>query len=167
MNEIVPGHLRGALVDIHAVLLILGYVVQGWIGFGFYFWEGGGDNTWRVPLVIQCVWPFFLICGLYWIPESPRWLIMNNRSSEAKEILITLRADADEASLEFYQIQKQVELDKSMDNSWKIMFKKPSYRKRAFLALGTAGIIQCSGILVINSEYLTSKLLVGKPTDSG
>lgn len=30
MNELVPGHLRGALVDLHGILLVLGYVIQGW-----------------------------------------------------------------------------------------------------------------------------------------
>lgn len=31
MNEVVPQHLRGGLVDIHAVMLIFGYTVQGWV----------------------------------------------------------------------------------------------------------------------------------------
>lgn len=35
MNEIVPVHMRGALVDVHAVMLVLGYTIQGWVGFGF------------------------------------------------------------------------------------------------------------------------------------
>lgn len=30
MNELVPGQFRGALVDLHGVLLVLGYVIQGW-----------------------------------------------------------------------------------------------------------------------------------------
>lgn len=30
MNEIVPGHLRGALVDLHGILLVFGYVIQAW-----------------------------------------------------------------------------------------------------------------------------------------
>ena len=29
MNEIVPVHMRGALVDVHAVMLVLGYTIQG------------------------------------------------------------------------------------------------------------------------------------------
>jgi hypothetical protein len=33
--------MRAGLVDIHAVLLILGYTIQGWVGFGFFFWESG------------------------------------------------------------------------------------------------------------------------------
>lgn len=29
MNEIVPVHIRGALVDVHAVMLVVGYTIQG------------------------------------------------------------------------------------------------------------------------------------------
>ena len=50
MNEVVPQHLRGGLVDIHAVMLIFGYTVQGWVGFGFYFppmhVAGSADPYW-------------------------------------------------------------------------------------------------------------------------
>jgi hypothetical protein len=146
------------LVDLHAVFLIIGYTVQGWVGFGFYFWKSGGNNTWRVPLALQCVWPLLLLSGLYWVPESPRWLIMNDRLDEAKTILQRLHStskdstDDEYALAEFYQIQKQVLIDRTLGSSWVHMFKKPSYRKRALLAIGTTGIIQCSGVLVINSE---------------
>ena len=146
------------LVDLHAVFLIIGYTVQGWVGFGFYFWKSGGNNTWRVPLALQCAWPLLLLGGLYWVPESPRWLIMNDRLHEAKAILQRLHStskdttDDEYALAEFYQIQKQVLIDRTLGSSWVHMFKKPSYRKRALLAIGTTGIIQCSGVLVINSE---------------
>lgn len=156
MNEVVPVKMRAGLVDIHAVLLILGYTVQGWVGFGFYFWKSGGANTWRPPLALQCVWPLLLLCGLYWIPESPRWLIMNDRIDEAKLILDKLHSDPSDpdnkyARSEFYQIQKQIAIDKTLGSSWVHMFRKPSYRKRALLAMGTTFFIQCSGVLVINN----------------
>jgi len=57
------------------------------------------------------------------------------------------------AAAEFYQIQKQMEIDRMLGATWMHILKKPSYRKRAFLAIGTCGIIQCSGVLVINSQF--------------
>lgn len=45
MNEVVPVKMRAGLVDIHAVCLVFGYFVQGWVGFGFYFWTDGNHLT--------------------------------------------------------------------------------------------------------------------------
>ena len=81
---------------------------------------------------------------------------MNNREAEAEQILIKLHTAIDDpehdvAKAEFYQIQKQIAIDRTLGSSWKILFTKPSYRKRAFLAMGTTSIVQCSGVLVINN----------------
>ena len=81
---------------------------------------------------------------------------MQSRSEEARKILIKLHSNKNDpdnelAEAEFYQINKQIAVDRTLGGSWKDMFMKPSYRKRAFLAIGTTGIIQCSGVLVINN----------------
>jgi MFS family permease len=147
MNEIVPVHLRGALVDIHAVMLVLGYTIQGWVGFGFFFWKTTSNNTWRPPVAIQCFWPLCLLIALPFMPESPRWLCMKGRDEEARAILLRLHSDPSDpdnevANAEFYQIQKQIAIDRTLGSSWVQIWKKPSYRKRAFLAIGTTGIVQ-------------------------
>lgn len=167
MSEVVPVDFRGALVDVHAVFLLLGYTIQGWVGYGFFFWDGG-SNTWRPPLALQCAWPILLLCGIYWVPESPRWLIMQDRVEEAKAIIFRLHSNANDpddefAHAEFYQIRKQIAIDRALGSSWMHMIKKPSYRKRCLLAIGTTGIIQCSGVLVINSKsrQLKMKSLLG------
>jgi hypothetical protein len=82
-----------------------------------------------------------LLCGLYWVPESPRWLVMNDRVPKAQAILEKLHShaktlDNEYALAELYQIQKQVLIDRTLPSSWVHMFKKPSYRKCAFLAMG-------------------------------
>ncbi|KAI5366805.1 hypothetical protein CUC08_Gglean010066 [Alternaria sp. MG1] len=156
MNEVVPVKMRGGLVDIHAVFLILGYCIQGWVGFGFFFATKLGENTWRPPLALQCAWPLILLSGLYWIPESPRWLIMKDRIDEARVILDRLHGDPadpdnDYARSEFYQISKQIAIDRTLGSSWVTIFRKPSYRKRAFYTLGLTFFCQCSGVLVINN----------------
>lgn len=163
MSEVVPPDLRGGLVTIHALLLILGYASASWTSVGFYFCESANGNEWRPPLAIQAVWPLLLLCGLYWVLESPRWLATNHCIEEAQAILNRLHSDKSDpensfARTELYQIQKQIAMDRTLDSSWKQMFTKPSYRKRAFLAMGTTAIIQCSGVLVINSNVIFSLL---------
>lgn len=92
MAEVVPPYLRGALVQMHAIILVLGYNFASWLGFGskclrrvllravhpnlkiVYHWKDGGPVTWRIPFAVQCVWPFLLLCGLWWCPESRTYL---------------------------------------------------------------------------------------------
>lgn len=70
MSEVVPPYLRGALVQLHAIVLVLGYMCASWLGYGIFFWEDGGSATWRIPFAIQCFFPLCLLLGLYWCPES-------------------------------------------------------------------------------------------------
>lgn len=174
MGEIAPVHIRGALLDIHASMFSGGYAIQAWVGFGFYWWTQS-SNAWRPPIAIQCFWPLVLLFGLFFIPESPRWLMMQDRAAEAKEILLRLHLDPadpsnnDAAHAEFYQIQKQIAIDKTLGNSWMHILKKPSYRKRALIGCGITVFTPFSGIYVINVygptlykllQYSTTKSLL-------
>ncbi|KAK5019479.1 MFS transporter [Cryomyces antarcticus] len=156
MNEVVPSSMRGGLVELHAVFFILGFAIASWVGFGFSFWTSGGLNAWRPPLAIQAGWALLGLPALYWIPESPRFLCMKDREEEAQAVLHRLHSDSADpehefAKAEFYQIQKQLHIDRTLGNSWGHLFRKPSYRKRVFLACGLTGLIQSSGDLVINN----------------
>jgi len=50
---------------------------------------------------------------------------------------------------EFYQMQKQAEIDRKLDVSWLEMFTKPSYLKRTALAYSWAFFGQSTAVLVI------------------
>lgn len=81
---------------------------------------------------------------------------MQGRPEEARQILIRLHTNRNDpnhelAEAEFFQINKQIAIDRTLGSSWYDMFAKPSYRKRALLAIGTTGIIQSTGVLVINN----------------
>ena len=67
MAEVSPPYMRGALVQVHAVTLVLGYMAASYLGYGLYFWKDGGrvDRVWRVPFALQCFWPLVLLCGLW------------------------------------------------------------------------------------------------------
>jgi MFS family permease len=153
MNEVVPPSIRGVLVDIHGAALLFGYMLASWIGYGFYLYRPAGNIQWRAPLAFQVVWPTILLCGLWWMPESPRWLLINDRPEEADRVLRKLHTP-EEAKVEFFQIQKQMEVDRRLPSSYVSMFTKPSYRKRTLIAIATTCSVQFSGILVINVSAL-------------
>jgi hypothetical protein len=79
--------------------------------------------------------------GSPWLPESPRWLISKSKERRALEILQKLHTRPDDPSglaarEEFYQISKQIELEKAtgVNGIWG-MLKRPSYRKRILSGL--------------------------------
>jgi hypothetical protein len=80
-------------------------------------------------LAIQCFPPLILLCCLYWMPESPRWLMMNHRHNDARKTLLKLHEE-EEAHIEIAQIAAQSALDVTLPSSYWAMFAKPSYRKR-------------------------------------
>jgi len=76
--------------------------------------------------------------------------MLNGRHEEARQNLLKLHTP-EEAEIEIVQIQAQMDIDKTLNSSWWTIATKPSYRKRALLAIGTTAGIQFSGILVINN----------------
>ena len=46
------------------------------------------DRSWRVPTDIGFTFRILVLVGCILLPESPRWLIANNRQEEAHSILV-------------------------------------------------------------------------------
>ncbi|KAG0650555.1 High-affinity glucose transporter [Hyphodiscus hymeniophilus] len=164
MNEVVPAKERGMLVDIHGAVFQFGFALASWVGYGFYYLSNDTINAWRGPLVFenevdrkaafQCLPPIIILSIIYWLPESPRWLLMNDRYEEARQILLRSHSE-EEAVVELAQIQAQMQIDRTLDRSYLHMFKKPSYRKRSLLAIFTCCMANCSGILVVNTNVIS------------
>jgi MFS family permease len=111
---------------------------------------------WRVPLALACLTPCITLLGIYWIPESPRYLCWVDRKDEAWEILRKLHEDPrdpDESSAraEFQQIVLQVEYDKQQSVSYIKMFRVPSWRRRSLLAIMLLFGTQSGGVLGIGN----------------
>lgn len=49
-----------------------------------------GTIVWRFPMGFQALFAILMSIMLYFMPESPRWLIMNERYDEAKQALRAL-----------------------------------------------------------------------------
>ncbi|KAK5051910.1 hypothetical protein LTR84_002713 [Exophiala bonariae] len=150
MNEVVPPNVRGIMVDCHCVGLLVGYTSATVVGYGFFHLSADKTGAWRGPLSFQCLPVLLLLLGIYWMPESPRWLLGQDRVEEAEKVLHKLHGP-EEARIELQQIRAALNADRHLESSWWSMFAKKSYRKRSFLAMGMAASIQTSGILVVNN----------------
>lgn len=156
--EIAPPKIRGITVGLQTQLISIGYATSNWIGlFGSF---AVGNAQWRIPLGIQCVPAVILIIGLFWLPESPRWLIQKGRYDAAKAVIERLHsdigADMNFAEREFEQIRQQIDFEREVTiKSWWALFIKPSYRRRLLLGIGLQVFLQTTGVNVVN-YYQTS-----------
>jgi len=95
---------------------------------------------------------------VYFLPESPRWLVFNNRREEAWKILAKYHAEGDENSellkFEMAEIDHAIELEKVQStSSWLEWFRTPANRYRLFIVTTVGFMIQWCGNALI-SYYL-------------
>ncbi|KAI9830362.1 MAG: hypothetical protein M1819_005743 [Sarea resinae] len=79
-----------------------------------------GEKTisWRVPLAIQLIPAWILFFGMFFLPFSPRWLMMKHRDADAIASLCKLRRlDASDPFLnaEYLEIKAAVTFDEETD----------------------------------------------------
>ncbi|KEZ41756.1 hypothetical protein SAPIO_CDS6731 [Scedosporium apiospermum] len=148
MAEVAPPSVRGAMGVSHGISLSIGYCISQWLGYGFLHVKS--NLAWRIPLLVQCFPLIALLLMIYWIPESPRYLLMKDRPEDAATVLHKLHNE-EEATIELEQIRNQIAIDSRLDSSWRRIATKPSYRKRAIIAVILASSTQMVGALVINN----------------
>ncbi|GAA6019822.1 hypothetical protein JCM11491_000284 [Sporobolomyces phaffii] len=110
-SEISPTSIRGALV----------MQWQVWTAFGIMLGTvsslifqrvpdkpGITGLNWRLMLGSACL-PAFIVCGLvYFLPESPRWLLQQGKHRKAYESLLRLRRSPLQAAIDLYSISKSL-----------------------------------------------------------
>lgn len=82
---------RGKHVVLDGCFISLGYLLEAWINLGF-FEASNKPIQWRVPLAIPTLISIVPMAVVFFIPESPRWLVNKNRSEEARASLAAFKA---------------------------------------------------------------------------
>lgn len=83
ISEVAPAKIRGRLAGSFQLMIVTGIFVAYLTNFLFV---GFGDTGWRWMLGIMIVPAALFAILLRFIPESPRWLVLNNRDEEAKAV---------------------------------------------------------------------------------
>lgn len=89
--EVSPSHLRGALVSFNQFAITLGIMCSYIINYLFTSFDG----SWRWMFSIGLIPAILLSIGMIFLPESPRWLVKQNKMSLAVKTLQKLRNSLD------------------------------------------------------------------------
>ncbi|KAF4413832.1 MFS transporter fmqE [Colletotrichum fructicola] len=88
-SEIVPSEIRGFAVGSYQFSLMFGTLIVNSVCRGTSTLEG--NPSWRIPMGLFYVIPVIVMCLIFFIPESPRWLLTQDRVEEAHASLKKLR----------------------------------------------------------------------------
>ena len=155
--EVATPKRRGFLVGLQGMMIAVGFGLANWVGYAGAF--ASGNAQWRIPLAMQLPVPVLLSVMLFFVPFTPRWLVLKDRYEEARKVLLRLHpsaeGDEDFADRELFQIRAQINMEKEQGNvAWlqaiKQMLSK-QYARRTLLASFIVTMGQLSGSSVIQN----------------
>ncbi|KAM2631840.1 hypothetical protein TB1_030563 [Malus domestica] len=135
--EIAPKNLRGRLTAVNQLMIVTG------VSFSFIF---GVVVHWRALAIIGIVPCAVIIFGLFFIPESPRWLTKTGRQKEFEVALQKLRGRDADISDEAAEIQEYITtLDRFPQAKLLDLFQS-RYLRSVIIAVGLMVCQQLGGI---------------------
>ncbi|GAA87146.1 sugar transporter STL1 [Aspergillus luchuensis IFO 4308] len=88
-SECSSAHNRGKHVVLDGLFISAGYAITSWVNLGLYQVKTG-SVAWRVPLAIPGFISLIPMFSIFFLPESPRWLVQKGRLEQARTTLVSL-----------------------------------------------------------------------------
>ncbi|VAH54396.1 unnamed protein product [Triticum turgidum subsp. durum] len=144
--EISPAASRGSFTSFPEIFINLG-ILLGYISN--YVFSGLPDHLgWRVMLALGIVPSVSIVFALLVIPESPRWLVVQNRAGEAREVLLRVTVSEEEADERLAEIEAAAaSAASSGETVWRELTRpSPTIRRMLVTGLGIQCFQQITGI---------------------
>ncbi|CAG7919587.1 unnamed protein product [Penicillium olsonii] len=138
VSENCAPEIRGRVAGLFQEFLVIGSTFAYWLDYGVALHVPEGTSQWRIPVAIQLVPAGLMLIGLFFLKESPRWLMKKGRSEEALDSLAYIRNESETSEavqLEFAEISAAIHEENQATEgmTWKECLK-PTNRYRFFLA---------------------------------
>lgn len=130
--EVSPSRKRGALVTLNQLMITIGILVSY---ITDYLLSNDKDlSSWRDMFFIGVFPAIILLVGMFFLPESPRWLIKKGRWEEGKKVLSKVEDDhLIDQTIE--NIRKDLELASAMKGSTREILQ-PWLRPALIITIG-------------------------------
>ncbi|KIK45376.1 hypothetical protein CY34DRAFT_542058 [Suillus luteus UH-Slu-Lm8-n1] len=146
-----PTH-RGKMTSLYNSLWYSGSVISAWICLGSHDYAGSSTWSWRIPSFVQAVIPVIQMVLIWFIPESPRFLMARGLESQAMRVLAQYHANGGDerdpiVTFEMAQIRHALNLERqfAFGKSYLRCFSTPGNRQRMFVIIWIAVFSQWSG----------------------
>jgi len=110
-----------------------------------------GSNSWRIPVWVQMTFSGVVLIFCLLLPETPRWLMANDRHEEALNVMAKYHGEGDRNSpivqLEYREMLEDISVTGSDKRWWdyRELFNSPEVRYRTMLVLAIGFFGQWSG----------------------
>jgi len=140
--EVSPASVRGRNVSINQLTVVIGILVTNLVN---YFLADMGPDAWRWMFGLGVVPSLVFFIGVFWLPESPRWLMKVGKLEKAKDVLNKIGSEA-------FVNSTLSDIERSLvgvkKQSFKVIFEK-SVRPAVLVGIVLAVFQQLCGINVV------------------
>ena len=136
ISEIAPAKNRGKLVGMYQFNIVFGILIAY---LSNYLLSGISDQDWRFMIGAEAIPAILYTILVFYVPKSPRWLVVKERYDEAESVISSLQLD-----FSLKDLKDDVESTLTTGSQETIFMKK--YRFPLILAFLIAFFNQWSGI---------------------
>jgi hypothetical protein len=132
--------------------------VVAWLSFGTDYLNN--EWSWRIPALLQALPSVIQLIFIFWVPESPRYLMAKDKHEEALRILAKYHANGNAnhptVQFEYREIRETIrlEMENKKNSSYADFLKTKGNRYRLVVLLSLGVFSQWSGNAII-SNYVS------------
>jgi len=155
ISEISPAKHRGRLVSLYQLAITIGFLAAYLMNY--YLLEISADyvssspvmqkifgsEIWRGMLGFESLPAILFLVVIFFIPESPRWLIVRNREKDAVNIFSKIYNEKQDITFQVNETKQMLQHQEKSD--WKMLFQ-PGIRKAVIIGCAIAILGQFMGV---------------------
>lgn len=149
VSEMAHPRWRGTITGLYNCTWYIGSIVAGWVVYACSFIDS--DTAWRIPVWCQMITSGIVLLGVLWLPESPRWLVAQDRHADAAKVLADYHGEGSEdhpmVKLQLGEMMSQISAEASDKKWWdyRELWSTRGARRRLVCVIGMACFGQISG----------------------
>ncbi|CAJ2500434.1 Uu.00g032870.m01.CDS01 [Anthostomella pinea] len=147
LSELAHSRMRGTLVSFFNPFWYLGSIIAAWTCFGTSFMAATDHWAWRIPSLLQALFPCLVLPCIYFAPESPRWLVSRGRKADAEAVLAKYHGNGDRKHPVVVAQLAEIELALNQAQegiTWKaLLTRKPNLHRLSIVVTMTLMALWC------------------------